>query len=191
MIAEEVKAQLAAEQAEATQGSTSSAAPTAVPQQSSPGTDQIPPALDPGLRVFIVATNLEVTADGQTCSLTAGDVLMRTEKTPDNNNTVGVSIISSKKSDCTIGTAPRVPVADLQEMHNHFREQMDTGLKTLAENQGKNGIPSGPALNPRQNPDGKAAEDLTATADLQKQQQDAEQAEKEVQQASASNGNGR
>jgi hypothetical protein len=191
MIAEEVKAQLAAEQAAATQGSTSNAAPAAVPQQSSPGTDQAPPALDPNLRVFIVATNLEVTADGQACSLTAGDVLMRTENTPDNHNAVGVSIVSSKKSDCTIGTSPRVQIADLQEMHNHFREHMDTGLKTLADNQGKNGIPSGPALNARQNPDGKAAEDLTATADLQKQQQDAEQAEKEVQQVSVSNGNGR
>jgi hypothetical protein len=75
-------------------------------------------------------------------------------------------------------------------MHNHFREQMDTGLKTLADNQGKNGIPSGPAADPRENPDGRTAIDLTAGADLQKQQQDAEQAEKEVQQASAGNGNG-
>ena len=63
---------------------------------------------------------------------------MRTENTPDNNNLVGVSVVSSKRGDCNTGSSPRVEVADLQEMHNHFREQMDSGLKTLADNQGKN-----------------------------------------------------
>jgi hypothetical protein len=191
MIAEEVKAQLAAEQAAATQGSTSGTPPTSAPQQPAADTDQVPPALDPSLRVFIVATNLDVTANGQACSLSAGDVLMRTEDSPDKDNSVGVSVVSSKKPDCSMGSSPRVQVADLQEMHNHFREQLDSGVKTLADNQGKNGLPSGPAASPRQNPDGQSAADLTATADLQKQQQDAEQAEKEVQQASLGDGNGR
>ncbi len=191
MIAEEVKAQLAAEQAAATQqGNAPNAGNKSAPQRPAPDADQVPPALDPTLRVFIVATNLNVTADGQSCSLTPGDVLMRTENKEDADHTVGVNVVSSKKSDCITGSSSRVQVADLQEMHNHFREQMDTGLKTLADNQGKNGIPSGPAANPRENPDGRTAIDLTAVADLQKQQQDAEQAEKEVQQASAGNGNG-
>jgi hypothetical protein len=190
MIAEEVKAQLAAEQSAATQINSSTTAPTLAPQQGA-NTEQAPLALDPNLRVFIVATSLDVTASGQACSLTPGDVLMRTENTPDKDNSVGVSVVSSQKSDCVGGSSFRLQVADLQEMHNHFREQLDNGLKTLADNQGKNGIPSGPAGKATDNPDFKRlpiALDLTATADLQKQTQDADQTEKEVRQASSSTG---
>jgi hypothetical protein len=187
MIAEQVKAQLVVEQAAAAQGSSSSLPPTAAPQTAN--TDQAPPALNPSLRVFIVSTNLDVTADGQVCPLSPGDVLLRMDNTPDRDNTVGVSVVSSKKLDCNIGSSPRVQVADLQEMHDHFLEQMGAGLKTLADNQGKNGIPSGPAANPRQNPDGQAPEDLTAATELQNQQKDADRAEKEVRQACSSDGN--
>ncbi|HUI51652.1 MAG TPA: hypothetical protein VLX60_07700 [Terriglobales bacterium] len=185
MIAEQVRTQLAADRAAAEQG----AAPNSAPSQPAADAEQVPQALDPNLRVFIVAANLEVTSDGQSCSLTSGDVLMRSENAPGQDNAVGVNVVSSKKGDCASGTSPRVQVADLQDMHNHFREQMDSGMQTLAQNQGKNGIPTGPTANPRENPDGQAVADLTASADLQKQQQDAEEAEKEVQQAS-SPGNG-
>jgi hypothetical protein len=183
MIAEEVKAQLAAEQAAA---QTSTASPASAPQQPTTNSEQAPPALDPNLRVFIVTTRFDVNAGDQACSLSPGDVLMRTENTPDSANTVGVNVVSSQKSDCRMGSSPRVQVVDLQEMHNHFREQLDSGLKTLADNQGKNGIPSGPAASGRSNREGAAAPDLSVTADLQKQQEEADQAEKEVQQAAAS-----
>ena len=76
----------------------------------------------------------------------------------------------------------RIQVADLQDMHNQFAEQLDSGLESLAKNQGKDGIPTGPAADPQKNPDGTAAPDPAAVADLQKQQQAADQAEKEVQQ---------
>jgi hypothetical protein len=100
-------------------------------------------------------------------------------------------VLSSKKADCSMDSSLRVQVAALQEMHNHFREQLDNGLKTLAANKGKNGIPSGPADNATDNPDLKGlptAPDLTVTADLKKQQQDADQTEKEVQQATSTSG---
>jgi hypothetical protein len=186
MIAEEVKAQLAAEQSAATQSGSSATAPASVPPQPAANTEEVPPALDPNHRIFVVATSLDVNAAGQPCSLNPGDIIMRTENTPDSSNAVGVNVVSSQKADCRSGSAPRVQVADLEEMHNHFREQMDAGLKTLADNQGKNGIPTGPAANPKAVPEGTAVPDLTATADLQKQRQDADQAEKEVQQASSS-----
>jgi hypothetical protein len=188
MIAEEVEAQLAVEQAAATQRSTSSTAPTSVPQQPSVNTDQVPPALDPSFQTFFVATNLDVTANGQACSLSTGDVLMRTENNPDKDNSISVSVISSKKSDCSMGSSVRVQVADLEDMHNHLSEQVDAGLEILTNNQGKKGLPAGPAANPSQNPEGQAAEDLSAASDLSKQQQDGDQAEKEVQQASPGNG---
>jgi hypothetical protein len=186
MIAEEVKAQLAAEQAAATQNGTAAGTPTSAPAQPAANTEQVPPALDPNLQIFIVTASLDVTAGGQPCSLSPGDVLRRKDNAPDSNNTVEVMVLSSKKSDCGMDSSPRVQVADLQEMHNRFREQLDNGLKTLADNQGKKGIPSGPAAGGRKNPDGTAAPDLTAATDLQKQKQDADQTEKEVQQAASS-----
>ena len=188
MIAEEVKAQLAAEQAAAAQNATASGTPASAPAQPAGNTEQVPPALDPNLRVFIVTTSLDVTANGQPCSLSAGDVLRRTGNVPDSDNTVGVMVLSSKKSDCGMDSSPRVQVADLQEMHNRFREQLDNGLKTLADNQGKKGIPSGPAAGGRKNPDGTAVPDLTATKDLQDQKQEADQTEKDVQKTTSSTG---
>jgi hypothetical protein len=72
-------------------------------------------------------------------------------------------------------------VADLQEMHNHFREKLDSGLKSLAENQGKNGLPGAPDTGtvagevPQAQPDGNAANEL------QNQQKQADETERQVQ----------
>jgi hypothetical protein len=186
MIAEEVKAQLAAEQAAAAAPVATTAGASAAPAAAA-NTDQLPDALDPNLRVFIVSAPLDVTVNGQSCSLSSGDVLMRTENAQGQDNAVGVSVVSSKKEDCASGAAPRVQVSDLQDMHNNFREQMDSGLKSMADNKSK--FPNTPDPGGRTNPDGQAAPDLTAASDVQAQQQDADQAEKDVQQASSS-GNG-
>lgn len=181
MIAEEVKAQLAAEREAAAQSSNST--PSSAPASSGGNSDQVPPALDPNLKVFIVTTAMDVTAEGQACSLSPGDVLMRTEASADSENAVVVSVLGSKKSDCAMGSATRVQVAALQEMHNHFREQMDNGMKTLAEKQGKAGLPSAPDVHTV------AGEVPPPTADsayalkkIKGQQQEADQAEKDIQQ---------
>jgi hypothetical protein len=189
MIADEVKAQLAAQKAAAEQGN--SAAPPPAGDQPAADRDEVPPALDPNLRVFIVTSSLDVAANGQACSLSPGDVLMRTENDADEDDTVGVNVISSIKSDCAMGLSVRVQVADLQEMHNQFRAQLDTGLKNLADNQGKNGLPSGPAGAPAANPGLKGlptAPDQSVAADLDKQKKDADQAEKEARDSSSSGG---
>src|SRR5262249_61055459 len=96
----------------------------------------------------------------------------------------------SQKSTCNADSVARVRVADLQEMHNHFREQMDSGLKVLAEKQGQDGIPNSPASDSRKNPEGTAVADLSASGILKQQQQDADQAEKEVRQAAPSSSGG-
>jgi hypothetical protein len=197
MIAEEVKAQLAAEQAAAQLAADQAAAQNAsatglaVPQQSIADSYRAPAALDPNRRVFLVSSHLEVSVNDQPCILRPGDVLNRTETVPDNDNTVAVYVLKSQKSDCAAGTTLRIQVADLQEMHNHLREQMDAGLRTLADNQGKNGLPSAPAgASPHVNADGTAAPDDAAAigAQLNQQQQEAEQAETEVQQAAPPSG---
>lgn len=132
-IAEEVKAELAAEQAAA-------ASPQPTGSLSGP-----PPALDPVRRVFVVASNVSAAADsGQECTLTSGDIITRVTDTPNKDQRVTVLVTSSKRRDCSAGLMLSVPVQELQEMHNHFREQIDSGLKILADSQGKGDIPAAP-----------------------------------------------
>jgi hypothetical protein len=183
-IADEVKIQLAAER---------DAAVNPQPQSdAAPAADQTPDALDPRQTVFVVYTNLDVTTDdsqNQSCELSPGDVVDRTEDTPGQDNTVEVRIKNSQRNDCRGGSKVRLAVSDLQDMHNHLREQVDDGLAQLAQNQGKNGLPTGPAGTPQANPDGTAQPDLTAPTELNAQQQKANDAEHEVQQA-GQGGNG-
>jgi hypothetical protein len=200
-IADEVKAQLEAEKAAAAAAPASGGgAASASNQQSASATSdpdtavtdqQRPAALDPNYRTFIVSTVLtEQGADGADCSLSPGDVVTRLDDNPDANQKVKVLVSSSQKSDCHSGSQLAMAVDDLQEMHNHFREQLDSGLKTLAENQGKNGIPAGPAPGGYANPDGQVQPDLDVEAQLNDQQKDADAAEAEVQQQQAGGAQG-
>ena len=175
-IASEVKANLASEQANAT--TTSSPNPDS--------SNEVPAALDPKQRTFIVSTALTGDAtDGSQCSLSAGDILTRVTDQPDTNQKVTALVTSSQKGDCASGSMLAVSIQDLQVMHNAFVERMDAGLKRLASTQGTKGIPSSPAPGPRANPDGQAQPDITAAADLQQQEKDANNAEKDVNQAVA------
>ncbi len=191
-IAEEVKAQLAAEKdaaaanasapktAAATNSTTASNDANATPPEETPA------ALDPNHRTFIVNSVLtETAADGSECALSPGDVVTRIEDTADANKAVKVLVSSSQKSDCHSGSQVAMQVEDLQDMHNHFRETLDTGLKTLADNQGKNGMPAAPSTATTNNPDGQVQPDLTVQSQLASQEADADQAEKEVQQQAA------
>jgi hypothetical protein len=173
-IADEVQRQLAAEK--------DAAANPVASAQPAPASDQVPDALNPAERVFVVASNLDVAAQtsGQECSLTAGDVVMRLADTPDTNQNVTASIQSSKKGDCVTGDTVAIGVQDLQEMHNQFRAQLDSGLQALADNSGKNGLPKAPDTAteagevPPPAPDAGVAQQLTA------QQQQADQTEKQL-----------
>ena len=181
MIADEVKAELAAERADAA-NTANVAAPEAVTVDTAANAS-VPPAMDPNMRLFIVAAPMEATADGQACTLSPGDVVIRTENVADNMNTVAVNVVSSQKNDCRMGSLPRLQVTDLQEMHNRFLEKMDSGLKSLADNQGKNGLPGAPTVEGRANPYGTVEEEATAKAEIENQNAEADQEEKEVQQA--------
>lgn len=139
-------------------------------------------ALDSNRRVFVVFSLLEETVSGEPCSLTSGDVVRRTGDTPDHDNAVAVQVLASKDSDCAMGSTTRIRLTELNDMQNHFHEQVEAGLKMLSENQGKDGLPTAPPPNPRVVPEGMAAPDPMAAAELRKQEQEAEQAEKDVQQ---------
>jgi hypothetical protein len=183
-IAEEVKAQIAAEKADAAnKGSSGGAA-------AQPASGEVPPALDPARRTFVVDTDVAVVADGQECSLTSGDVIMRLTDAPDADQKVNVSVASSKKGDCGAGKMVAVAVDDLQEMRNHFQEKLDDGMKTLASKQGKDGLPKAPDTSTTASDVPPPPEDKSAAKTLSDQDADADKTEAEVKQEAASSGGG-
>jgi hypothetical protein len=169
LVADDLKLQIEEEKAAASAPSADS------------GTDQVPAALDPKHRVFVVSATIDVPSDGDTCSLTPGDIVQRQEDEPGDDKAVKVKVLSAKSQDCGIGSMPRVQVTDLQDMHNDFREKISTGMDTLAK--GGNGLPKAPDATHKINPDGQAQPDLNADSDLNAQQADADAADKEVQAA--------
>jgi hypothetical protein len=150
--------------------------------------EQRPEALDPAVSVFVVSANLDVNAGDQACSLSPGDVIMRIDDTPDAKRNVTVKVASSKRSDCPTGQRVAVALADLQEMHNDFRAKIDSGLKTLADNQGRNGLPPAPDTQTAAGEVPQPTPDLAVRADLQKLQAVADQTEAEVKRQAASTG---
>jgi hypothetical protein len=182
-LADEVKAQIAEDKAAAEKSGASGTAKPGAAGAAKSG-DQVPPALDPKRTLFVVSSSIDVTTDDdQECELTAGDVIKRLEDTPSEDKDVQVEVKSSKKDDCKVGSKPRVLVSDLQEMHNQFREQLDAGLKKLAEKQGKDGIPKAPDTSTVAGEVPEPPPDSNAKSELQKEVQDADQTEQEVQSA--------
>ncbi len=181
-IAEEVKSQIAASQTQAGQSGNSSGGgqPTAA------SGDEVPPALDPAHRTFVVASEVDVTADGQECALTQGDVLTRLTDTPDQDQKVNVSVASSKSGDCGAGKTVAVSVDDLQEMHNQFQQQLDDGLKTLASKQGTGGLPKSPDTSTTASDVPPPAPDKSAGQTIEDQQKAADQTEAQVIQETSS-----
>ncbi len=171
-IAVQVKQEIAAEQAAAKGG-----------DQKPASGEQVPAALDPKIRYFVVSSDLDATtSDGVECQLTPGDVVYRTGDTPDDDHMVDATVKSSKKDNCAVGVSVGVETGDLQEMHNQLRIQMDAGLKTLAEKQGKDGIPAAPDTKTQAGEVPPPAPDTNVANDLQDQKKEADQAEAEAQQ---------
>ena len=90
-----------------------------------------------------------------------------------------MDVISSKQGDCPADGSVEVQLADLQEMHNQFREHIDSGLKILAENQAK-GLPGAPDANAHPVADGQATPDESADSTLLAQHTEAEKLEQQV-----------
>jgi len=178
-IADEVKAQLAAEQSAAQQAPATSDGGQASTTTTA-NSDDVPPALDPAKRTFVVASDISVAADGEECQLTQGDVLTRTSETPDSDRKVTATVAASRKSDCAVGKQIAIGVDDLQEMYNHFQEQVDNGMKDLSSKQGKSGIPAAPDTKTVSSDVPPPPPDTNAAKQLQDQQASADQVEAQV-----------
>jgi hypothetical protein len=172
-ISEEMKDEIAAEKEAAASGQ----------KDAAPSGDQVPAALDPKIRIFVVSSDEDLTnSDGTECALTPGDVVYRTGDTPDDDNMVDATVKSSKKDECAVGATVGVSTDDLQEMHNQLRIQMDAGLKELAEKQGKNGLPAAPDTKTQAGEVPAPSPDTSVGSDLEQQQKEADQAEADAKQ---------
>jgi len=187
-LSDEVKATLAAEQAEAAKGKTTSSAGGGQPATS----NEAPPALDPNFRTFMVSSDLSlVPGEGEECALSQGDVVQRTTETPDDDGNVNVKVVASTKSDCAIGAEGPVSTDDLQEMYNSFREQVKDGMGELAKKQGTGGLPKAPDTSTVNGDVPAPPADQNAEKTLKEQQASADQTESEVkQEAGAGSGGG-
>ena len=180
LIAEEVRRQLAAERIAA-------ADPKAIPADESAA--EAPAALDPAQRIFVVSADLDLPVSaGQTCKLTPGDILLRSGDTVELGGLIGVTVLAAKAGDCTVNTTSSISAVALQEMHNHFREQIDNGLTLLAANQGK-ALPRSPSPKPRLASNGIAEPDPDVETALLDQQKAADQLEKEAMQSASKDEN--
>jgi len=179
-LANEVRRQLAASSQEA---ATQSTAPPASLSANPPVAP--PAALDPAQRVFVIASNLDVPTSGDTtCALGPGDIVIRTDDQIGAGDTVGVTVLSSKAGDCPGNSTASIEVTALQEAHNQFVAQIDSGLGVLAQNGGTGSIPSGPPAGAFNSRDGQATADSNSEASLIQQQQSANQSELEARLAS-------
>lgn len=136
IIADEIRQQLALESSE----SQAARAPQTAPPSPEP-VASAPPALSPNTQhVFIVSSVVVVSADGQQCAITQGDVIQLdpADPYPDPTN---AKILSSKTADCQSGKAVQIGLEDLQEMQNHMREMLDKGLGELQAKQGQGNLP--------------------------------------------------
>ncbi len=145
------------------------------------GKDEAPPALNPKFKYFVVNTDLSVTNDaGEECALSSGDVIQRTSDTVDDDHNVDATVKASKKDDCAVGAKVAVDSNDLQEMHNHFREQVDAGLKELAAKSGKDGLPKAPDTTTKAGEVPAPQADSNVDSEVQQAQKDADDAESDV-----------
>jgi hypothetical protein len=186
-LAEEIKTQLAADQADASKPKSSGGNSSGAGQASSSGTL---PALDPKWHTFVVHNELSLVADGDECSLTEGDVISRVSDKPDADKNLDVKVLASKKNDCAVGKQVAVSLDDLQEMHNHFRQQISGGMEELSKKQGTGGLPKAPDTGKQEGEVPAPAADSSAAKALKEQQADADKTESEVKQEAASSGGG-
>ncbi len=140
MIADEVRNEIALENADAQQSANN--------QEPDPGSSSIARTLADGQpHVFVAGAALDVVdASGAECALSDGDVLQLSAPLVDPNATAASLIVLASKGrgECAKAATVAVALTDLQEMQNHMRETIDRGMEELQQKQGKGGIPAAP-----------------------------------------------
>jgi hypothetical protein len=137
--------------------------------------------------VFVVGSALDVVDSNQTeCALSNGDVLELQTPPPPNAEAVDLVVLASKGgNECAKSSTVTVQFSELQEMQNHMREVIDQGLQELKDKQGTKGLPPLPPSAQSQPVPAHYAEvappaDPNAGAEIQQQDQQVDQAVKDV-----------
>jgi hypothetical protein len=151
-VADEVRQELAQERAES-EAAQSAPPPPPMDQAAQANPEPVaanaqlpvsnvpPPGLTPNqTHVFIVSSVIVVSANGQQCAVTEGDVL-QLDPAPMYPDPTNARVLASKSADCQSGGAVQVGLADLQEMQNHMRAQLDQGLGEMQARQGQGNMP--------------------------------------------------
>jgi hypothetical protein len=182
LIADEVRQQIALENAEA-----KNATPNAEPD---PASTSIQRALTDGKpHVFVAGHDLDVVdAGGNECAVSEGDALQLTGQTGPDAQAATLAVLASKGGkECPKGDTVSVALADLQDMQNHMRETVDQGLQELQKKQGQGGLPAAPVAAqaaPVENPLAAAAPppppESEVASQIKQESQEADQLEKEA-----------
>ena len=140
LIADEVRAQVALENAEsktAGQGAEPDAASSSIQRALTDGKPH----------VFVAGHDLDVVdAGGTECALSEGDALQLTGQTAPDAQAATLAVLASKGGkECPKGDTVQVALQDLQDMQNHMRETIDAGMQELQKKQGQGGLPAAPA----------------------------------------------
>jgi hypothetical protein len=138
MISEEVKRQIALENAE------SQSAQTATPDPASSSVQRM--LTDSVRHVFLVGHELDVVnSAGAECAVSQGDALQLVGPPPPDSPTASLLVLSSKGGiECPKNETVSVQITDLQEMQNHMRETIDAGMGELQTKQGSGNLPTMP-----------------------------------------------
>jgi hypothetical protein len=181
LVADEVKRQIALENAEAQN--------TAKGADPDPASSSIQRMLtDNAAHVFVAGVDLDVVdSAGSECAISEGDALqLQPAQLPADATAANLTVLASKGGkECPKGDLVSVGLQDLQDMQNHMRETIGQGMQELKEKAGKGGLPAAPAgANAPTTPSAMAAAapppDPNVQAELNEQQQQADQAEKEA-----------
>ena len=180
MIADEVKNQLAQENAEAEQNARN--------QAYDPGSGSIAGLFSDGkAHVFVAGHPLDlVDIDGNECAVSDGDALQLATPPPPEATSANLIVMSSKGGrECRKSDVVAVSLSDLQDMQNHMRETIDQGLQELQAKQGTGGLPAAPPSAtgaPVEAPiaQGAPPPDTNGADEVNQQLADADQAEQEV-----------
>ncbi len=176
-ISVEVQRQIALENAEATQ-----VAKNAEPDPASSGIVRM--LTDNTAHAFLAGADIDVIdAAGQQCALSKGDVIQLNPAplAPD-AATANLVVLASKPQECLKGNTVSVPLADLQDMQNHMRETIDTGLTDMQAAKGLPPVPQSARAMPMTAPFavGAPGPDATASTQITQQVQEADRAEQDV-----------
>jgi hypothetical protein len=176
LIADEVKRQVALENAEAKT------------QNPDPASSSIQRLLTDGTsHVFVAGGDLDVVdSSGSECAISEGDALQMSGAPAADATNINLVVLASKGGrECPKGDMVAVGIQDLQDMQNHMRQTIGQGMKELQAKQGTGGLPAAPSAAktaPAQTAYAASAPppDQNVQAEITKQSQEADQAEKDA-----------